>query len=649
MDILPSSATQQKLAQSKLAQSKKSKPVPEKADTAPSPRNNTAIACLLLAVATLAFYNPVAHCGFVYSDDVPYITKNLAVRAGLTWDTVKYAFTDVRGGFWHPLTWLSHALDCQLFGLNATGHHYVSLLFHTGSAILLFLILLEATAAFWPSLMVAALFALHPENVESVAWAAERKNVLSMFLCLAALWAYGRYAKNGGTRRYLAVVALFTAALMAKTQIITLPCVMLLWDYWPLRRMFAAPNPAAESDQPAAYAPRSFSYLVKEKLPFFALAAVGSAITVWAQREASAFRTLGELSFSARLGNTLVAYVRYIGHTLWPVRLSPLYPHTFAAPPLAQVAGAAALLAIVTAIVIRWRNFRYLPVGWFLFLGTLVPVIGLIQVGEQSMADRYAYLPMIGLFLMLVWPVAEVVEKKPISKALVAVPALVILAALGALTYRQLGYWRDGETLWKYALSLNGNNYVAHDNLAMVMDGEGRPEAAITEFRASEALHSYPPEQIVKIGLYEQRNGHFQGAIEQYQKASQASLDPKMRAAVLGQIGSAYVQMKDYDRAKQSYRAALQVNPNDVSALLATGLLAERDGNFSQAVVQLNHAMKVETTDVGLLLLADALRQSGRPQEAQATEDVAQKTSPDLNVARQNAVQTQLFFSYKAN
>ena len=610
-------------------------------------------------MATLAFYNPVAHCGFVYSDDVPYITKNVAVRAGLTWSTVKYAFTDVRGGFWHPLTWLSHALDYQLFGMNAAGHHYVSLLFHTGSVILLYLILLEATGAAWPSLVVAGLFALHPENVESVAWAAERKNVLSMFLCLAALWAYGRYAKSGGTRRYLAVVALFTAGLMAKTQIVTLPCVMLLWDYWPLRRMFAEPksaepksaepNSGTPSDVPPAYAPRSFSYLVKEKLPLFTLAAIGSAITVWAQREASAFRTLGELSFSARLGNTLVAYVRYIAHTLWPVRLSPLYPHAFTAPPLAQVAGAAALLAIITAVVIRWRNLRYLPVGWFLFLGTLVPVIGIIQVGEQSMADRYAYLPMIGLFLMLVWPVAEAVERKQISKVWVIVPTMIVLATLGVLTYRQLGYWRDGETLWKYALSVNENNYVAHDNLAMVMDGEGRPDEAITEFRASEALHAYPPDQIVKIGLYEQRNGHFQGAIEQYQKAAQGPINAQMRAAVLGQIGSAYIQMQDFDHAKLSYESALQVNPNDVVALLATGLLAERDGNFNRAIVQLNHAMKVETTDVGLLLLADALRRAGRSKEAEATEELAQRTSPDLNVARQNAAQTQLFFGYRAN
>jgi tetratricopeptide (TPR) repeat protein len=629
---LPSSGTQLK----------KSKSAPE--SRVLSPQNNTAIACLLLAVVTLAFYNPVAHCGFVYSDDVPYITKNLAVRAGLTWDTVKYAFTDVRGGFWHPLTWLSHALDCQLFGLNPAGHHYVSLLLHTGSAILLFLLLLEATGAAWPSLVVAALFALHPENVESVAWAAERKNVLSMFLCLASLWAYGGYAKSGGTRRYLAVVALFAAALMAKTQIVTLPCVMLLWDYWPLRRMFAAP-----SDAPGAYAPRSLSYLIKEKLPLFALAAVGSALTLWAQRQASAFRTLEEVSFSARLGNTAVAYVRYITHTLWPVRLSPIYPHAFAAPPLAQVAGATALLVLVTVLVIRWRNHRYLPVGWFLFLGTLVPVIGLIQVGEQSMADRYAYLPMIGLFLMLVWPIAEAVERKHISKAIVAIPTVAVLATLGALTYHQLAYWHDGETLWKYALSVTDRNYVAHDNLAMVMDGEGRFDEAISEFRASEAIHDYPPEQIVKIGLYEQRHGHFQGAIEQYQKAAQPSIRPQMRAAILGQIGSAYAQMQNYDQAKVSYANALQVNPNDVEALLASGLLAERDGEYTRAVTQLDHAMKVETTDVGLLLLADALRHAGRAQDAETTEGIAQKVSPNLEEARKTAAQTQLFFGYKAN
>ena len=626
------------------ARLQKGKSVPEIAPVSSFPEKNRVVACLLLVVATLAFYNPIAHCGFVYSDDVTYVTRNPAVQAGLTWDTVEYAFTNVHTGFWHPLTWLSHALDCELFGLNPTGHHYVSLLFHAGSVVLLFLLLLEATGAAWPSLMVAALFALHPENVESVAWAAERKNVLSMFLFLLTLWAYGRYAKSGGVRRYLGVVLLFGAALMAKTQIVTLPCVLLLWDYWPLRRVFASPSDAA-----GAYAPRSFSYLVKEKLPLFALAAAGSAITIWAQHQASAFRTLGEISFSARLGNMVVAYVRYIVHTVWPVRLSPIYPHAFASLPVAQVAGATALLVLVTVLVIRWRNLRYLPVGWFWFLGTLVPMIGIVQVGEQAMADRYAYLPMIGLFVMLAWPIGEAVEKNPILKPWVAAPAVLVLVALGGLTYRQLGYWHDGERLWRYALSVTDRNYLAHDNLAMVLDGEGKTDEAIGEFRASEALHDYPPDQILKIGLYEQRNGHLQGAIEQYQKVSMGTAAPLLRAVAWGQTGSVYVQMANYDQATQSYESALRLNPDDPSALVGTGLLASRAGDFDRAAANLRHAMQVEPSDVGYLLLADSLRRAGSMQEAQAAEDVARKISANLDEARQGAAQTQLIFGYKAN
>jgi hypothetical protein len=263
----------------KLRRQQKIESASEKSGAAFSPQKNVFMACLVLLVATLAFYNPVAHCGFVYSDDIAYVTGNQHVRAGLTWATVEWAFSAIHTGFWHPLTWLSHALDCQLFGLNAAGHHYVSLLLHTASAVLLFLVLLEATGAGWPSLVIAALFALHPENVESVAWASERKNVLSMFFFLWALWAYGRYVKRGGVRRYVGVVSLFALGLMAKPQIITLPFVLLLWDYWPLGRMFSTP-----SNVEGASTPRSFAYLVKEKVPLLLLAAACSVVTVIAQR-----------------------------------------------------------------------------------------------------------------------------------------------------------------------------------------------------------------------------------------------------------------------------------------------------------------------------------------------------------------------------
>ncbi|MGA2856628.1 MAG: tetratricopeptide repeat protein [Candidatus Sulfotelmatobacter sp.] len=627
----------------KLRRQQKIESASEKSGAAFSPQKNVFMACLVLLVATLAFYNPVAHCGFVYSDDIAYVTGNQHVRAGLTWATVEWAFSAIHTGFWHPLTWLSHALDCQLFGLNAAGHHYVSLLLHTASAVLLFLVLLEATGAGWPSLVIAALFALHPENVESVAWASERKNVLSMFFFLWALWAYGRYVKRGGVRRYVGVVSLFALGLMAKPQIITLPFVLLLWDYWPLGRMFSTP-----SNVEGASTPRSFAYLVKEKVPLLLLAAACSVVTVIAQRQESALRTLGEYSFSARIGNAIVSYARYIGHTLWPMRLAPIYPHT-GVPPMSQIAAAAVLLALVTAVVIWRRDLRYLLVGWCWFLGTLVPVIGIVQTGEQAMADRYAYLPMIGLFLLLVWPIAAAVEAKHIEKVWAAVPALMVLVTLGVLTYLQLAHWHDGETLWRYTIGVTERNYLAHDNLAMVLAGEGRPDEAIGEFLVSEQYHQYPPDQLLKIGLYEQHNRHFQGAIEQYQKVSGSAADARLRAAAWSQTGSAYIQMGEFEQARKSYENGLQASPNDPPSLVGSAMLAERDGNFSEAVMRLNQAMKVEPSDVGYLLLADALRHAGRVPEAQADEDLAGKISPNLDQARKNATDTQLFFGYKAN
>ena len=604
-----------------------------------SPKDNPAIACLLLVVTTLAFYNPIAHCGFVYSDDVVYVMRNPAVHAGLTWETVKWAFVGVHAGFWHPLTWLSHALDYQLFGANPAGHHYVSLLFHAANAVLLFLLLLEATGAGWPSLIVAAIFALHPENVESVTWAAERKNVLSMFFFLLALWAYGRYARRPATGRYLWVAAFFALGLMSKPQVITLPCVLLLWDYWPLGRIFADPSKAGNA------VPRSFAGLLVEKLPLFLIAAAGSAITLWTQRVGTAVRSLDEFPLTARLGNALVSYVRYLSHTFWPSKLAPLYPHEGVLP-FWQVGLSLVFLTLVTVLVFYCRKERYLLVGWLWFLGTLVPMIGIVQVGEQAMADRFAYIPMIGLFVAIVWGISKVVGQFRIPTPAVAVVCAIVFTALGLLSCRQLRYWRDGETLWRYTLKVTNRNYVAHDNLAMVFDGEGKPDEAIAEFRASEELHAYPADQILKIGMYEQRNGHLQGAIEQYGRALNHTSDPQLQVAAWSQTGSSYIQMRQFSDGNQSYERVLQINPDDPSALVATAMLAERDGKFDQAAGQLSHAMKVQPTDVGYILMADALRHADRQQDAQSAEDIAQRISPGLELARKNATQTQLFFGY---
>lgn len=596
------------------------------------------ILCLLLVVVTLAFYNPISRSGFVVLDDVPYILSNPPVREGLTWATVKWSFTSVHAGYWHPLTWLSHALDCQLFGVNPAGHHYVSLLFHAANAVLLFLLLLEATGATWCSLMVAALFALHPENVESVAWAAERKNVLSMFFFLLALWAYGRYARRGGMRRYAAVFVCFALGLMAKPQIITLPCVLLLWDYWPLRRMFARPGVASE------IVPRSFSYLVIEKLPLFALVAISSAITVWSQRVGSAVRSLSEFSFSVRLENAVVAYAKYLANTFWPVRLAPMYPHPGNSLPAWQVIVSALLLVLVTAVVLRWRDRRYLFVGWFWFVGTLVPMIGLVQVGDQAMADRFVYIPMMGLFVALVWAFADEAARKSVPARWLAGPALLILATLGTLTYHQLGYWRSGETLWRYTLSVTKNNYLAHDTLATVLEQQGRVDEAIREFHVAESLHSYPPGQILSLGVYEQQNGRVQDAIGEYAKAYIDSQDSKLRANAMAQMGVAYCQLKDYEHAALSYQRALELNPDETGALTGSGMLALRDGNPSVAAREFSHAIKLEPTDVGLLFLSDALRQAGHSDEAHAAEQLAERRSSNLAAARDSVHETYSFF-----
>jgi tetratricopeptide (TPR) repeat protein len=593
------------------------------------------IFCLLLVAATLAFYNPVVHNRFVDFDDLSYILKNFHVLHGLTWDTVKWAFTTNRDGNWHPLTWLSHALDCQLFGLNPLGHHYTSLLLHAASVVLLFLLLRRATGGSGCSLLVAALFALHPVNVESVVWAAERKNVLSMLFFLLTLHAYDRYARTGGRYLYSLVTVLFALGLMAKSQIVTLPFVLLLWDYWPLGRMGAASAVAGTAaGSPAAPTPRSFAYLVWEKLPLFVLAAADSVVTVIAQRAGASVRTLAEAPMPVRLENVLVSYVRYIGKAFWPSRLVPLYPRPVNLLPGWQVVGAAALLLLASALVLRWRDRRYLPVGWFWFLGTLVPMIGIVTVGEQAMADRYAYIPFIGLFIAVVWTLDAVASAHRIPGVWRAAAAVAVVVILGCRTYRQIPYWHDDETLWRYTLSVTERNYTAHDNLALALLKQGRPEEAIMHFHAGKSLHTYPPAQLLALAVYELSVGHPQEAIEECNSALRASADPKVQAAAWSEHAYADLQLHDYDRAADSYQTALRLNPEDAIALMVSGLLALRQGQPDVAVMQFFHAVTVDPSDLNAVLFAQALRRAGRTAEADSAWAQVQKISPNPGQAQ---------------
>jgi protein O-mannosyl-transferase len=598
-------------------------------------RKRNTILCLLLVLLTLAAYNPIARNEFTNYDDNAYITDNPHVRAGLTWETVKWAFTSYDAANWHPLTWLSHALDCQLFGLNPVGHHYVNVLFHAANAVLLFLLLESTTGLIWPSIVVAALFALHPVNVESVAWAAERKNMLSMLFFLLTLFAYGWYVRRSTAKRYAVVAALFALGLMAKPEIITLPFVLLLWDYWPLRRMAAGrfgAHPVALADTPAT---RSLWFLFFEKLPLLLLSAGSAVITIVAQRGGNAVRTA---PIQLRIGNAIVAYVRYIGKAFWPVHLAVLYPHLGRFLPTWQIVVSGTILVLLTALIVRSRR-DYVIVGWFWFLGTLVPVIGLVQVGVQSMADRYAYLSFVGLFVAVIWSVAEFARKRNIEVVWLALPAVLVLTACGMVTRHQIGYWSDSETLWRHTLSITQHNYAGHDALARTLASQGRVDEAIAEHNAAEALHAYSSQQMLEIGLYEQNHDRPKAAIAQFERAGDAATNANSRATALACLGSAFMQVSDPVHAKMSYLGALQQNPDNTVALIGMGLLAERDGDPGSAVTQISHALKVEPTDIGYLLLAQALRRTGNPPAAEQATAQAQHISHNIAAAERFAAQ----------
>src|SRR6266849_5039372 len=435
------------------------------------------IFCLLLVAATLAFYSPIVHNQFIDFDDSSYILKNSQVHRGLTWDTVKWSFTTFRDGNWHPLTWLSHALDYQVFRLNPAGHHYINLLLHAANAVLLFLLLQRATGFTWRSLCVAALFALHPVNVESVAWAAERKNVLSMLFFLLALHAYFWYARRPGLRRYALVACCFALGLLCKPQVITFPFLLWLLDYWPLCRIGAPP--VAGAAPPGENVPRlSGGWLVLEKLPLLLLSVASAAVTMKAQKAGGAIQTFFQYSLLLRLETAVISYVGYLGKAFWPSKLVALYPHPTRLYPAWQVGAAVIVLMLVTVLVLRASDQRYLAVGWFWFLGSLLPMIGLVQVGAQAMADRYAYIPFIGLFLMLTWLAADWAKAHQLSARWLAIPAISYLLVLVVLTYRQVGYWHDIPSFWLRTLALTENNYVAHDTLGEFLAGQGRTEEA---------------------------------------------------------------------------------------------------------------------------------------------------------------------------
>jgi len=592
-----------------------------------SRHRHTAIA-VLLAILTLAVFLPVTRHEFLNYDDGLYVAGNPHVLGGLHAQSLAWAFTTFRAVNWHPVTWISLMLDASVFGQKPFGFHLMNLILHIANVLLLFLLLNRLTGSLWRSTLVAALFAIHPLHVESVAWVAERKDVLSTLFWMLTMLAYVNYARKPSAGRYAAVLVLYALGLMAKPMLVSLPLVLLMLDYWPLGRF-------------AAKKKDSNRRLLYEKLPLFLLAAGSCIITFIAQRSYGAVASLHHIPAGLRVANALVSYVVYIGKTILPVKLSAFYPHPHSVP-VWETALSAIVLALVTVLVVRAAGRRpYLAVGWLWYVVTLIPVIGLVQVGAQAMADRYTYVPLIGLFIMVAWSVKANGRKgerenwrhgAPRSPSLplahspiLTVAAFALIAVLSSLARIQTGYWQDSETLFRHALSVTKGNYLAHDNLGVALYNQGRLGEAADHFSKAVALDpDYADTQanlgtvLMQMGRTDEAARHLkialrldnnladahnsfgillveQGkpadAIKHYREALR--IDPD-NADTYFNIACAFAELGKLDDAVKNYSEALRLRPDDAGAHTNLGIVLMRMGQVRKAIGELEEAARLD-------------------------------------------------------
>ncbi|HET6491087.1 MAG TPA: tetratricopeptide repeat protein [Syntrophales bacterium] len=519
---------------------------------------------LALVIVTAMVFWQVGGFEFVRYDDDKYVMENPVVRSGLSLEGIRWAFRSFEQHNWHPLTWLSHMLDVQWFGLDAGRHHQVNLLFHILNTLILFIVLQRMTRALWKSAFVAALFALHPLHVESAAWIAERKDLLSAFFFLLALLAYERYTSRKGPGNYLLVVMLFALGLLSKPMVVTLPFVLLLLDFWPLGRFQACPPKDPASEEATAGKGivewiRINRGLFLEKIPLLVLSVVSCIVTIEAQR--GAMKALESVPLGARVLNAVVAYAEYVYRCFVPVDLAVLYPYRSVTT--GQVLAAALLLAAVTALVVYRRRNRSLMVGWFWYLGTLVPVIGLVQVGVQASADRYTYIPFIGLFVLLTWLAGDLSARLPHRAAVLATAALLILAGLSAATVSQTGYWVNSEALFEHALQATKDNYVVHGNFGAWLAGQGRMEEAVRQYH--EALRIKPDDGDARYNLANMlaRQARYPEAIAQYREVLKTVPDHVMAR---NNLALCLIQTDNRPAAIEQFREILRLEPGFAAA-----------------------------------------------------------------------------------
>ncbi|MCX5847775.1 MAG: tetratricopeptide repeat protein [Deltaproteobacteria bacterium] len=522
------------------------------------------VVCLLLTAFTLAVFWQVQFHDFILYDDPLYVTRNPHVQSGLTSGGLIWALTTFDVSNWHPLTWLSLMLDYHFFRLNPAGYHWTNLIIHIANTILLFTVFRRMTEDIWKSAIVAALFAIHPLHVESVAWISERKDVLSAFFWFLTMGAYIRYTERPGTGNYLMLIAAFVSGLMAKPMLVTLPFVLLLLDVWPLRRL-AFPCIPSEKTVSVGVEGKVISWFhaIREKLPLFFLAFLSSVITYLAQMSWKSVGSLEMFSLNIRIANALISYVHYIVKMFWPANLAFFYPYIVWWPTWI-VAGAALLLAGLTYPILKHMGTRpYLTVGWLWYLGTLIPVIGVVQVGSQAMADRYTYIPLIGLFMMIAWGVPELFGNWRFRKIYLSVLSGVVLTVLALSSWQQVQYWRNSVTLFEYALSVTSKNYLTHNNLGVALFLEGRTEEAVRHYNAAMQIKPDYQDAHYNIGMTLAAQGKYEEAIHRYREALRIAPD---NANTHNNIGVALAAQGKYDEAICYYSEALRIRSDHENA-----------------------------------------------------------------------------------
>jgi len=603
--------------------------------------------CLLLLLTTLAVYWPVGEDKFISYDDPLYITSNPHVQQGLTPASIRWAFSTGYAANWHPLSWLSHMLDVELFGPGPAGPHLVNLLLHTANTILLFLALRNLTSAHWRSAFAAALFALHPLHVESVAWVSERKDVLSTLFAFLTLWAYGRYAqkKSGGERGepdanvpvratirrrgvpdYFLALLFFALSLMSKPMPVTLPFVLLLLDYWPLGRMPALLSPAAK--------PRSVKFqlsgiapLVGEKIPFLALSVISCVITFWAQQKGEAVATLADYSLGTRIDNAFISYARYLGKMFWPADLAVLYPYPERWP-MVEVILAIALVAGLSLAAIRFgQKWPFVFAGWFWFLGMLVPVIGLVQVGIQSLADRYTYVPSVGIFIVLAWGAGAIVTRWRRAWFIIWPTALLVLGACAIRTAIQLQYWQNTERLFQHTIAITRGNWVTYSVLGSYLEMKGHLAEAADNDRKALQINPDSANLWNNLGCVLIKQQQATAAMKCFQNALR--LEPALPDTHIN-LGLAFEQLGKNEDATRQYREALRLAPTNTLARndLANVLFAQ--GQVDEAIAQYRQTLRTDPKYAHALNnLAWALASQGQYPEAIAGYEQALRLEPD--------------------